>query len=218
MSDSSLRTAASRLPDPAAYRSAVARATLRLAGAGRYAVLRLERTAIWCRRGLGAAGPLGWAGLGTLLLTFVTAWAVLPPQQESLSDLRDRLSAAQARSRSGAEQAGSPARQSSEFLRRLPMRRDIPAILGIVVDQAQSADLELESGSYEWRPAKEGAVAQYRIALPVRGSYPSIRRFVEATLAAAPPVALESLHIARDDVQDSVIDAEISFVIYLGDS
>lgn len=218
MSDASLRTAKTRLPDLAAYRSAVTRATLRFAGTARNAVVRFERAALWCRRGIGAAGPIGWAGLGTLLVAFVAAWSVLLPQQENLSALRERLLAAQSRSRDGAEQAASPARQSSEFLRRLPTRSDVPAILGVVLEQAQSAELGLESGSYEWRPAREGAFAQYRIALPVHGSYPSIRRFVEATLAAAPPVALESLRIARDDIEESVVDAEISFVIYLGDS
>ena len=62
------------------------------------------------------------------------------------------------------------------------------------------------------------ASGEYRITLPVRGTYPSIRQFIEKTLAAAPPVALESLHLARNEVADSAVDAEISFVIYLGSS
>ena len=160
----------------------------------------------------------GWAGFGLLGLALMAIWTAVLPQREALVTLRDQLQTSHSLTGSGTIQATSPGRQSSEFLRQLPTRRDVPAILGVVLQQAKATGLDLESGTYDWRPAKDGGVGQYRIALPVHGSYPSIRQFIEKTLAASPAVALESLHFAREQVEDSAIDADISFVIYMGSS
>ena len=154
-----------------------------------------------------------------MVLAFVCVWTVVLPQRDGLTSLREQLATAQAQASGGGPSATtSPARQSSEFLGQLPTRRDFPAILGIVLQQARAANLSLESGSYEWRPGKDGGPGRYRIVLPVRGTYPEIRQFIEATLVAAPPVALESLHFARGEVAESAVDADICFVVFLRDS
>lgn len=216
MSDSPVRTNAHAGPAVATPDSLLARATRLVTSGQRQLVLRAERSLARILSQLRSTGTIGLAGLGLLGLALVCVWTVVLPQRDGLAGLREQLATAQAQSSSGGPGAATgPARQSSDFIRKLPSRRDLPAILGIVLQQAEAANLNLESGSYEWRASKDGGPGQYRIALPVRGSYPEIRRFVEATLVAAPAVALESLHFTRDDVATSAVDADVSFVVFV---
>ena len=138
MSDSPVRTIAARMPVLATCRFALTRATQWVAVGGRQAIVRLERAAVRWQSGVRAAGPFGWAGLGLMFLAFVAVWTVVLPQREGLASLQEQLASSQSRVGSGASQTASPGRQSSEFLRQLPTRRDVPAILGIVVQQAHS--------------------------------------------------------------------------------
>ncbi|MGH8135178.1 MAG: hypothetical protein ACRER4_02425 [Steroidobacteraceae bacterium] len=203
-------TAAVATPD-----SLLIRATRLVASGQRQLVLRVERGLLRTLSQLRSTGTIGLVGLGLLGLALVSVWTVVLPQRDGLAGLREELAAAQARTGNGPSALATPARQSADFMDKLPSRRDVPAILGVVLQQAEAANLSLENGSYEWRAGKDGGPGQYRIALPVHGSYPSIRQFVEATLVAAPAVALDSLHIARQDVGQSAVDADVSFVIFL---
>ncbi len=216
MNDSPVRTDTHAAPSVATPDTLLVQATRIVTSGQRQLVRRVERSLARVLSRLRSTGTIGLAGLGLLGLALVCVWTVVLPQRAGLASLREQLATAQAQTSSdGPSAAASPGRQSSEFIRTLPLRRDLPAILGIVLQQAETAELSLESGSYEWRAGKDGGPGQYRIALPVRGSYPEIRRFVEATLAAAPAVALESLHFARDDVAVSAVDADVSFVVFV---
>jgi hypothetical protein len=218
MSDTPNRSVLVATPVLAASRSLAIRATAWIERAGRQSLAGIERAVTRCRSRMRESGPLGWAGIGLLLGALIAAWSVVLPQREGIATLRETVVSSQHSAGATGADVASPRRRTAEFLRKLPTRRDVPAILGVVLQQAQATDLSLDNGRYEWRPGKEGGVGQYRIDLPVRATYPAIRQFIERTLAAAPPVALESLHFARDDVAEGAVDAEISFVIYLGDA
>jgi hypothetical protein len=218
MSDAPARNSPVAAPVTPISHSIAVRSTRWMDGVARQALTGMERTALRWKSGVRGSGPFGWAGLGLLFAALVATWTVVLPQRQGLADLRETVASSEQAGGAHGTVTASPRRQTAEFLRQLPTRRDVPAILGIVLQQAQAAELGLDSGTYEWRPAKDGGVGEYRIVLPVRGTYPAIRGFIEKTLAAAPPVALESLHFARDDVTDSAVDAEISFVIFLGNA
>lgn len=205
---------------PVAARGSLLMRARHLAASGPGQLLaRAERGLMRAVSRLRSTGTPGLAGLGLLVLALLCIWTVIMPQRDGLTALRDELALAQARSSSaGASPPATPARQSSEFVRQLPTRLELPGILGIVLKQAEAASLSLETGSYEWKPGKDGGPGQYRIVLPVRGSYPNIRQFVEATLVAVPAVALESLRFARDEISESAIDADISFVVFVRES
>jgi hypothetical protein len=216
MSNSPVRTQAQTAPVVATPDTFLVRSTRMVAVGAQRALMRIERSVARSMVYLRSTGTLGLSGLGLLGLALVCVWTVVLPQRDGLSSLREQLATAQARAIGGGPGASmGPAQQASDFIKKLPARRDLPAILGIVLQQAEASSLSLESGSYEWRAGKDGGPGQYRIALPVRGTYPEIRRFVEATLFAAPAVALESLRFARGDVAESAVDADVSFVVFV---
>ncbi len=216
MSNSPVRTNMQTAPVAATRGSLFMRVRQLAASGPKLMLLRAERGMLRAVSRLRSTGTTGLAGLGLLVLALLCIWTVIMPQREGLAALRDELALVQARSSSGGmSPPATPARQSSEFIKQLPTRLELPGILGIVLQQAEAANLSLETGSYEWKPGKDGGPGQYRIALPVRGSYPNIRQFVETTLVAVPAVALESLRFARDEISQSAIDADISFVVFV---
>jgi hypothetical protein len=186
------------------------------------AISSRRRMAAWSGHGLPRAlarlrstGNSGLAGLGLLVFAVIFTWTVLVPERQSLASLREELVDAQSSARVGAAQRPvTPARQASDFVAQLPARSELPSLVAVVLVQADSAGLSLDSGSYEWHAGKDGVVGQYRMTLPVQGTYPQVRKFIEATLVAAPALALDSLRMSRDDVNDAVVEAEIAFTVF----
>lgn len=154
-------------------------------------------------------------GIGLLMLTasavlFVsTAW----PLARSVTSLEAEAARLEAAARSGATTFRSPSAQFDAFMKRLPTRAELPAILTVVVSQASDAGLELLSGKYEFTPARSGKIARYRLTFPVRGSYPQLRKFIDGTLAAVPAVALEGMKLERDSIAEEELEADLRFEI-----
>jgi hypothetical protein len=51
---------------------------------------------------------------------------------------------------------------------------------------------------------------------PLRGTYPQVRRFVAAALARVPHLALDTIQFERSKVGEAVVNAKVTFVLYLG--
>lgn len=155
------------------------------------------------------------AGVGLLLLTTSTVFwfSTLLPMRQEVADLREGVRRLEARSLNGGAAPTSVAAQARAFMRRLPSRDELPAVLATVVAQAKDAGLQLERGDYEFTVAKSGLIARYRVTLPVSGTYVQVQKFVDGTLAVLPPVALESLKIERDTVGDTNLEANLQFAV-----
>ena len=201
---------------------AVSRWQVAAGRASQFAATTQRRVSMWLDAGFPRAlsrvrstGNSGLAGLALIAFGLIFTWTVLLPQRDSLASLREALSAAEA---TGAGEPGSampaPARQAREFVSQLPTRSELPALVAVIVKQAEANGLALESGSYEWHAGQQAGVGQYRITLPLQGSYPKIRQFVEGTLVAAPALGLESLRFSRENVADGAVAAEVSFVVF----
>jgi hypothetical protein len=158
-------------------------------------------------------GRMTAVGLLMLTASLVLFFSTVLPLKRDVAILEVEAARAEAAARSGATAIRSPSAQFDDFVKRLPTRAELPAILTVVVDQATNAGLELVSGRYEFAPARSGTIARYRLAFPVRGSYPQIRSFVDGTLAAVPSVALEGMKLERKSVADDVLDADLRFEI-----
>jgi len=109
----------------------------------------------------------------------------------------------------------SPAAAAGRFVDSLPGRNEVPQIMGSVVAVAATAGIELERGSYEYVSSGDGAIARYRMSLPVNGSYPQVRQFIENLLATVPAIALDNMRIERDNISDQVIAADLRFTVLL---
>ena len=54
-----------------------------------------------------------------------------------------------------------------------------------------------------------------RITLPVKGSYPQIRRFAAAAMAALPTLSLQSAQLRRDKIGDDRVEGRLVFVLFM---
>jgi len=156
-------------------------------------------------------GPAGLTGIGVLLAAAVASIVLLFPAHRSVLALRDELTKAGHSMPSSVKPEQSP----QQFAASLPTREQIPAILGTVLAQATEAGIDLPQGRYTFSPATSNRLARYTFEFPVKGDYSNIRGFINKSLAAIPALGLDKLHVERKTVGDTVVSADVGFVIYL---
>jgi Tfp pilus assembly protein PilO len=89
-------------------------------------------------------------------------------------------------------------------------------MLGKVQAAARANDLQLEKGEYRLSQERDFALARYQVTLPLRGSYPQVRGFVNDVLDAVPAAALEDLALKREAADDPMLEARVRFTLFLG--
>ena len=97
----------------------------------------------------------------------------------------------------------------------MPTREQIPALLAVVLGQATDSGIVLEQGRYTYSPATANRLARYTFEFPVKADYGNVRAFINNTLTAIPALGLDKLHVERKNVGDTLVSAEVGFVIYL---
>jgi hypothetical protein len=163
---------------------------------------------------LGRAGIVGLSLVIFSLIAFVSGNVPLRQQvSEQAAELMQARQAAMADKIPATNQ--SPQAHAGRFVESLPGRRDIPQIMGSIVTIAAASGIELARGSYEYAAPDGDAIGHYRMALPINGSYPQVRMFVENLLAAEPSISLDNMRIERDSVSDQVIAADLRFSVLL---
>jgi hypothetical protein len=156
-------------------------------------------------------GPAGLTGIGALVAAAVAAIALLLPAHQSVLALRDELTKAGHSMPTTAKPEQSP----QQFAASLPTREQTPAILGLALVQATDAGIDLPQGRYTFTPPTSNRLARYTFEFPVKGDYGNIRSFINKSLAAIPALGLDKLHVERKNVGDTVVSADVGFVIYL---
>jgi hypothetical protein len=158
-------------------------------------------------------GVPGIAGIAAFMFC-ITFWqTVLSPMHERVTKLR--AAASSANTEQVLRGGQGPQGHAAAFIAELPDRNRLPAVLGAIVEQAEGAGLSLERGAYQWSASKTGLTARYQITLPVNGSYPAVRKFVDSTLAQVPAAALAGITIERPNVGDALVSADLHFEIYV---
>jgi hypothetical protein len=97
----------------------------------------------------------------------------------------------------------------------LPTRAEIPAVIGKIYAQAQTAGVSIDKGRYAYVPAKGGAIGRYEVEFPVSAAYPAIRTFINGTLTAVPAASLDKLRFERKAVGEQVVNADVGFVVFV---
>jgi hypothetical protein len=161
-------------------------------------------------------GRLGMAGmLGALLLlgSLIYLAAVIQPKENALQDLALRNE--QARTASAAEQARAAHLQSEHALQP-SLAPEAAAALRRLYDAASQSGLELVQGEYRLVEYKDSGMRQYQFLLPVYGGYADVRKFMALALNNDPALALTSLQMRRDAIEEAELDAALSFTLFLG--
>ncbi|MBS1159152.1 MAG: hypothetical protein H6R15_1571 [Proteobacteria bacterium] len=166
---------------------------------------------------------LGWpgtAGFALLLAALTYGLVVFPATARRADQLAQQLAAARGQLQRTAGQPAngqpaSPDEQLRAFYQAFPKGATVPDWLGEIYSLAGQQQLALEAGEYTLTRAPSGRLDRFRIAFPVKGSYPQIRRFIAAALATAPALSLDGIYLKRDKVGDGTVDARIVFLLYL---
>ncbi|HUO94934.1 MAG TPA: type 4a pilus biogenesis protein PilO [Steroidobacteraceae bacterium] len=156
-------------------------------------------------------GRPGLVGLALLVASAVFFASTQVPVENEIAALRGQLASARL------HQATAPRAEASDVakaLRNLPKRADMPAILGVLLQQADDARLTLDTGKYETSSSKSGDIVRYKVAFPVTGPYPQVRKFIDATLTALPAAAISDLSIERKNIADGTVEAQIRLTVF----
>ena len=190
-----------RQPLPAVAQTALQqRATRVLVRAGPQIRYRLARV-----------GAAGLTGVAALCAAGIAAIAMLLPAHQSVLALRAEL----LKAGHAVPVAAQPELSPQQFAASLPTREQIPALLGVVLVQATEAGVVLDQGKYTFTPAAANHLARYSFDFPVKADYGNIRTFIDKALTAIPALGLDKLRLERKNVGDTLVTAEVGFVIYL---
>jgi Tfp pilus assembly protein PilO len=156
-------------------------------------------------------GRPGLIGMALLVATAVFAFSTQVEVTNEVATLRGEVAKARIRA---ANQPRTPVSDAARALAHLPARADMPALLAVLITQADAAQLSLDTGKYEMTSSKSGDITRYKITLPVAGQYVQIRRFIDATLTALPAASISDLRIQRKTVGDPMVEAQIRLTFY----
>lgn len=163
----------------------------------------------------GWMAPATIALMGTLLV-LLTLW--LPAQRAALKQAQVELSQASAELSRPPAWAATPQTTSVEhlaaFYRSLGAYPEIETPISTLFRIAGETGLTLKQGEYRTANERAGRYYAYRVILPVRGSYSSIRKFCDQVLIAVPYAALDELHFKRAAIGDPSIEAKLQFTLY----
>lgn len=114
---------------------------------------------------------------------------------------------------------GQPvATRYGEFRTRLTNVDDRGDLLKRLFQVAANSGLTLTQGDYRLVPDTEGDFQQWQLSLPIRGSYPQIRAFIDAALQALPSATLDEISLRRDSVRVPTVEAQLRLTLYLKDA
>ena len=172
--------------------------------------LRLPRAARDLDRSAMAAIALAVLALGLYAL----AVRPLATQAQSLRDRVAALESSAGNPRRDAEPV-RPATQLAVFYEQLPGVAQAPEVVRQLHAQAQRAGLVLDRGEYRPLPDASAKLVRYQIVLPVRGSYPQVRRFLAGAMRDMPGLALDGIAFQRDRGAAGQLEVQLRFTAFL---
>jgi hypothetical protein len=162
---------------------------------------------------------LGWPGiLGLGLFVFVTAFyfSTFRPEQARLGEIQAEVSKLVESRTRAVEAPKSSGEKLTAFYQFFPPTGHIADLLGKIYAAADKQSLQLDHGEYKAVGDTVGRLTNYQITLPVKGTYPQIRKFVAAALAEVPNLSLDSIQFERQKVGEPTVEAKVKLVLYLG--
>lgn len=157
----------------------------------------------------------GWAVVTLLAVVCVLAWAfVFLPLQAHLAQVEaehgEHLSRAEA-------PAAPPGRENlqriawQELSAALPHEKQADRLIARTLALARQHGVVLQQADYQYQLDAEMKWMQMNMSLPVRGSYPQTRRFIEAVLREHPHLAMNQIGFKRDGAASAQLEAIVSF-------
>jgi Tfp pilus assembly protein PilO len=109
----------------------------------------------------------------------------------------------------------TPQMQLANFYHFFPNFAATPDLLEKLYSAAEASGIVLEQGDYRRVSSKEDKLESYQVTLPVRGSYPAVRKFLGRVLADLPTISLDSISFQRQKIGDTIVETQIKLTLYL---
>ena len=157
-------------------------------------------------------GGLGMAAFILLAGAAAFHFAVLEPLEERSTQLKQRISRqAPARTEAG---PSTLADKVAAVYRHLEKKEEPTDWLAKLHGIGTATGVQLKSASYRTQPT-EGRIVRYEIVLPVAGSYPQIRDFLQRALAEIPVMSVDQLTLKRETRTDGALQAELRMTLHM---
>jgi hypothetical protein len=167
-------------------------------------------------------GVPGLAGMALLVVGLVYGLGALMPDWQALQQLSQQTREAGeylAKVEDGSVAAPVvPQRQLDDFRSKLPAQPQATVAIDKIYALATQEHITLSRGEYSLGIDPKTHLARYQILLPVRGSYPQLRRFLHALLGQLPAVVVEDLELQRKKIADTDLTGRIRMTLYLSRS
>ncbi|WP_422419251.1 type 4a pilus biogenesis protein PilO [Pseudomonas sp. GZD-222] len=167
-------------------------------------------------------GAVGLIGAALVLLALLYGAGVVLPQWQYLQQQQLRSDEAQAQvqqfKRGDLKLPQVPQRELEDFHKQLPAQPQATVAIDRIYSLAKAERISLARGEYALGVDPKTQLARYQILLPVRGSYPQIRRFVHALLGQLPALVLEDVDLQRKKIGDSELTGRLRMTLYLSRS
>ena len=105
----------------------------------------------------------------------------------------------------------------TQHVQAIPTAGDVNLAMTRFYQAAEKQQIFLYQGEYHIVRYKYINLAAYEIELPVKASYPQLRRFINQALSDIPNLALESIEFKRQKVDEPTLEAQLKFTLYLRD-
>lgn len=111
-------------------------------------------------------------------------------------------------------QAAMPSAQMAAFYQFFDRAESAIDWLANLHALAKAVGIELQSGDYRLSSGA-GRLDRYQIVLPARGTSAQIRAFADNALTSIPVLSLDQVTFRRKRVSEPVVEADITFSLYL---
>lgn len=164
---------------------------------------------------------LNWPALVAIAMAIAAVafnFSVLRPAQRELTALQHKSAVLRVQhGPDGYAASESPRLQLVRFYESFPSGASAPNWLGRIHAAAQANHLELMQGDYRVIRKGQQRLAQYQMTLPVKGSYPDIRNFINAVLSDLPSISLDQIAFERQKIGESSVQATVRLTLFMRD-
>ena len=108
------------------------------------------------------------------------------------------------------------AKESAALETERAMQSDklVEADLNKIFEVALKNEVELPQGDYQWSVDPNSPFRKYQISYPVVADYRNVENFVTQVLLALPWAALNGFEIRRNAVNETEVQADLTFTLY----
>ena len=160
-----------------------------------------------------AAGGLLAFGAGFYLSMVGPARDDLEAMQSRLLSLQKEARAAE-HSEARLTQLATPG-QLATFYKFFPPERSIPDWIEKISGMAARNKLTLHQGEYQVIRDKTSKLLLYQVTLPVRGTYPHLRGFIDEVLAGVPIASIDNVKFERQKIGDEALVSTVLLTLHL---